>query len=174
MNDWILETDRLVFRPFTPDDLPLVIELHSDPRVQRYMGGTWSAQEMQATLDRFVRQQSEQGYAKWAAFLKDGTFVGRAGVGAFPPLLAAGLGGDQELGYSFKAEFWGSGLASEAAAAVKNWFFAHTAHDRLFGFTDPDNLASQRVLMKIGMRRLPDCDLGFDRPSALFRADRQG
>ena len=172
MNDPILATERLVFRPFTPDDLALIIELHSDPLVQRYMGGPWSEQEMQETLHRFVQQQAGQGYAKWAAFLRDGTFVGRAGVSAFPPLLDAGLGGDQELGYSFKAEFWGMGLATEAALAVKDWFFANTAHDRLFGFTDPENLASQRVLMKIGMRRLPDCKLGFDKPSALFRIDR--
>lgn len=172
MNDPILETDRLVFRPFTPDDLPLVVELHSDPEVQRYMGGTWSEQEMRDTLDRFVRQQAAQGYAKWAAFLRDGTFVGRAGVGAFPPLLAAGQGGDQELGYTFKRAFWGAGLATEAAVALVDWFFANTRHDRLFGFTDPENLASQRVLLKAGMRRLPPCELGFDKPSALFRMDR--
>lgn len=37
----ILETERLVFTPFTADELPLIVELHSDPEVQRYMGGTW-------------------------------------------------------------------------------------------------------------------------------------
>ncbi len=172
MNDPILKTERLAFRPFTPADLSLIVELHSDPQVQRYMGGTWSPEEMRDTLDRFVRQQAEQGHAKWAAFLHDGTFVGRAGVGAFPALLAAGQGGDQELGYCFKPAYWGSGLATEAAHAIVDWFFASTPHDRLFGFTDPDNLASQRVLVKVGMRRLPPCDLGFDRPSALFRMDR--
>ena len=165
----ILQTDRLVFRPFTPDDLPLIVELHSDPSVQRYMGGAWSAQEMQDTLDRFVRQQAEQGHAKWAAFLRDGTFVGRAGVGSFAALEKAGAGGNQEIGYCFKTAFWGGGLATEAARAVAGWFFSNTAHDRLFGFTDPANLASQQVLRKIGMDSLGPCDLGFGEPSALFR-----
>lgn len=172
MNDPILESERLVFRPFTPDDLPLIVELHSDPLVQRYMGGTWSDQDMRDTLDRFVRQQAEQGYAKWAACLRDGTYVGRAGVGSFPALLAAGQGGDQELGYCFKPAFWGSGLATEAARALVDWFFASSRHDRLFGFTHPDNGASQRVLVKVGMQPLGPCDLGFDELSALFRMDR--
>lgn len=172
MNAWVLETERLRFRPFTPDDLPLVVDLHADPLVQRHLGGAWDAPQMQATLDRFVSQQASQGYAKWAAFLKDGTFVGRAGVGAFPALSAAGLGGDQELGYSFKAAVWGRGLATEAAIAVRDWFWANTRHDRLFGFTETENAASRRVLEKLGMRPLPDCDLGFGQPSALYRIDR--
>jgi ribosomal-protein-alanine N-acetyltransferase len=168
----ILETERLVFRPFTPDDLPLIVDLHSDPEVQRYMGGTWSNQEMRDTLDRFVRQQAAQGHAKWAAFLCDGTFVGRAGVGSFPPLAAGGFGGDMEIGYCFKAEYWGGGFATEAAHAIVAWFFANTPHDRLFGFTEPGNAASQKVLLKIGMTPMGSHDLGFDEPSALFRMMR--
>jgi ribosomal-protein-alanine N-acetyltransferase len=168
----ILETDRLKFRPFTPDDLPLIVELHSDPAVQRYMGGTWSDQEMRATLDRFVRQQAAQGHAKWAAFLRDGTFVGRAGVGSFPPLAAGGFGGDMEIGYCFKPAYWGDGFATEAAVAVRDWFFANTPHDRLFGFTEPGNAASQKVLLKIGMTPMGAHDLGFDEPSAVFRMMR--
>lgn len=172
MNDPILQTERLVFRPFTPDDLGLVLDLHSDPEVQRYLGGTWPPEMFQSTLDRMVRQQAEVGHAKWACFLKDGTFVGRAGVGIFPPLLAAGQGGDREVGYSFKRAHWGGGLATEAASALVRWFFANTPDDRLFGFTEPGNLGSQRVLVKAGLTPLGDCDLGFDEPSPLFRIDR--
>ena len=136
------------------------------------MGGTWSDQAMRDTLDRFVRQQAAQGHAKWGAFLRDGTFVGRAGVGSFQPLAAGGFGGDMEIGYCFKQAYWGGGFATEAAHAVTDWFFANTAHDRLFGFTEPGNAASQKVLLKIGMTPLGAHDLGFDEPSALFRMMR--
>jgi [ribosomal protein S5]-alanine N-acetyltransferase len=172
MKATILQTERLMFRPFRLDDLPLIVDLHSDPQVQRYMGGAWSDQEMRDTLDRFVRQQATLGHAKWAAFLRDGTFVGRAGVGSFPPLATGGFGGEMEIGYCFKQVYWGGGFATEAAFAVRDWFFANTPHDRLFGFTEPGNAASQRVLLKIGMTPIGAHDLGFDEPSAVFQMMR--
>jgi [ribosomal protein S5]-alanine N-acetyltransferase len=174
MDGVFLKTERLMFRPFTADDLHLVVELHSDPEVQRYMGGMWSPQEMQATLDRFVRNQATYGMSKWAIFLHDGAFVGRAGVAPFPALSDRGFGGDRELGYSLKRRFWGSGLATEAARAAANWFFDHTDEDVLIGFTEPENAASQQVLRKVGMEPIGFHDLGFDEPSAVFRMMRPG
>ena len=172
MSTSILETERLVFRPFTPDDLDLVTDLHSDPEVQRYLGGMWAPPEMQATLDRFVLSQATHDYSKWAVFLRDGTFVGRAGVSRFPALTDKGFGGDRELGYTLKQAFWGSGIASEAAGAVRDWFWANTDETCLIGFTHPENLASQRVLVKTGMAPLGFHDLGFGEPSAVFRMMR--
>jgi ribosomal-protein-alanine N-acetyltransferase len=162
----ILETERLVFHPFTPDELDLVVELHSDPQVQRHMGGMWSPKEMQETLDRFVRHQASVGHSKWKASLRDGTFVGRAGVGPFE------LTGDCELGYCFKTAFWGQGLATEAARGIVDWFFANTPNDHLIGFTTPGNLASQRVLTKVGMQPQGLHNFGFGELSAVFRLER--
>lgn len=79
---------------------------------------------------------------------------------------------EREIGYCFKKAYWGMGLATEAATAVRDWFFANTDHDHLIGFTDPENHASQRVLLKIGMRALGLQDLGFEKPSAVFRMER--
>jgi ribosomal-protein-alanine N-acetyltransferase len=172
MDGVFLKTERLAFRPFTADDLPLVVELHSDPEVQRYMGGMWSDEEMRATLDRFLRHQATYGMSKWAIFLHDGTFVGRAGVAPFPPLGGKGFGGDRELGYSLKRRFWGAGLATEAARAAADWFFDHTDEAVLIGFTEPGNAASQQVLRKVGMTPIGLHDLGFDEPSAVFRMTR--
>ena len=168
----ILETERLVFSPFTSDDLPLIVELHSDPEVQRYMGGEWSPEDMQDTLDRFLRDQAALGHSKWKACLKDGTFVGRAGVGPFPPREDLAQMPEREIGYCFKKAHWGQGLATEAASAIRDWFFANTRHDHLIGFTDPNNVASQRVLVKIGMQPLGFQDLGFGEPSTVFRMER--
>jgi ribosomal-protein-alanine N-acetyltransferase len=168
----VLETERLVFEPFTAEDLPLIIELHSDPEVQRYMGGEWSDGDMRDTLARFLREQSALGHTKWKASLRDGTFVGRAGVSPFPRAPDPAAAPERELGYCFKRAWWGMGLATEAAGAIRDWFFANTGHDHLIGFTDPENLASQRVLVKIGMAPLGLQDMGFAEPSALFRIDR--
>jgi RimJ/RimL family protein N-acetyltransferase len=77
-----------------------------------------------------------------------------------------------ELGYAFKREFWGLGLATEAAAALTAWFFRNTSHDHLMAMTTPDHAASQGVLQKVGFRPLGVQDVGLFAPHALFRIDR--
>jgi [ribosomal protein S5]-alanine N-acetyltransferase len=162
----ILVTDRLSFRPFTPDDLGLIAELHRDPEVGRYMGGVWTDAEIAEALARFVAEQAERGHSKWAVFTAAGAFVGRAGVSVWPAT------GELELGYAFRPEFWGQGLATEAARAVADWTFANTDVAHIIAFTDPRNYGSQRVLERIGMKRLGDRDMGFDEPSAYFEMRR--
>jgi len=171
MADPILETERMVFTTWTAEDLPLMIELHSDPEVQRFLGGCWSSDVFAATLDRQLRSQARFGFCKWRVHLKDGTFVARAGV---EPWLreGEGCGAEAEIGYAFKRAYWGQGLATEAAAGIAAWVFANTGYDHLIGFTEPENAASQQVLTKIGMRPLGLQDLGFDKPSAVFRVER--
>ena len=141
----ILETKRLVFVPFTPADVDLMVELHSDPEVQRYIGGPWSREEEQWRVDLYVADQARYGFSKWKAYLRDGTFVGRAGVSVDPEL------GEPELGYSFARAAWGQGLASEAAFGIGEFMFAHTDVPELAAFAVSGNLASRRVLEKVGM-----------------------
>jgi [ribosomal protein S5]-alanine N-acetyltransferase len=167
----VLATERLQFFRFTSADLPLIVELHSDPDVQRRLGGTWSPSFMQAKLEELIRDDVEVGYSKWKACLHDGTFVGRAGIQPFPRE-GADRGRTNELGYAFKTEFWGRGLATEAAAALISWFFANTPHDHLMAMTTPDHAASQHVLQKAGFRALGVQDVGLAEPHALFRIER--
>ena len=162
----ILETKRMVFRPFTPDDFDLLAELHRDPEVGRYMGGVWDDAEIAARLAGFVAEHTERGHSKWCVHTREGVFVGRAGVSVWPPT------GELELGYAFRPEFWGQGLATEAARAVAEWTFAHLGVDHIIAYTDLGNFGSQRVLERIGMVRLEDRDMGYEELSAFFRMDR--
>ena len=67
---------------------------------------------------------------------------------------------------------WGKGLATEAAGAVVDWFFERQLAQRLIAFTHPDNIASQRVLRKIGMReRVPILIDGVLDPAFELTAD---
>lgn len=173
MNGWvagldqpILETARLKFRPFTDRDFDLLAELHRDPEVGRYMEGVWSDAKIADSLSRFVTEHATRGHSKWAAFTRDGEFVGRAGVSLWPAT------GELELGYAFAHRFWGQGLATEAARAVAGWTFAKTDVGHLIAFTHARNFGSQRVLERIGMARLSDRDMGFGEPSAFFRMAR--
>ena len=54
----IFETERLVFHPFAPDDHGLLADLHADPEVQRYIGGAWTALDIQGRLDSYVAEQA--------------------------------------------------------------------------------------------------------------------
>jgi len=166
MNPPILKTERLVFHPFTPDDLSLLIELHADPEVQRHLGGAWGPADVQRRLDHYVREHAQKGYSKWKVSRPDGSFVGRAGLADWPHT------GEVELGYVFRRETWGEGLATEAAQALCAWGFVHLPIDHLIGFTDPANLGSRRVLEKIGMRFLGLREIGAPTLSALYRLDR--
>lgn len=162
----ILETERLVFFPFTPDDMPLLKDLHSDPAVQRFLGGPFDEAGYERRLAQYVADQDDFGVSKWKAFLKDGTFVGRAGISWWD---VTGF----ELGYSFKRLAWGQGLASEAARGVVDWTWSKTEIARLCGFTEPGNRASRRVLEKTGFVYEGERDLGFGvAPSAVYWLER--
>lgn len=162
----IFETERLVFRPFTPDDYDLLADLHADPQVQRYIGGAWTRADIQGRLDSYVAEQARFGFSKWKTCLRDGTFIGRVGISWWDRT------GEFELGYSLKREAWGQGFATEASAAVARRFFATTPHPRLHGFTDVENHPSRRVLERIGMAFQGEEDLGFGGMSAVYRLDR--
>ena len=150
MGGVILETERLIFRPFTPDDFDIMLELHSDPEVQRYIGGMFGAEGVRQRLDHYMRDQAEFGFSKWKAYLRDGTFVGRAGVSWDADL------GERELGYTFARAVWGQGLASEAARGIVDWMWANTDAPDIAAFAVKENLASRRVLEKVGM--VFECD----------------
>lgn len=169
MAEPILTTERLAFRPFTPDDFDLMARLHRDPQVGRYFGGAWSDEKVREAIAEFAAEQAERGHSKWLAFTHDGEFVGRAGVSYWEHT------GELELGYALLPAFWGRGLATEAARAVAAYAFRVTDVDHLIGFTHLENTASQRVLERIGMARQPDAHVGAGQPgelSAVYRLDR--
>jgi RimJ/RimL family protein N-acetyltransferase len=165
VGDVILKTERLVFRPFTPQDFDLLLELHSDPQVQRYIGGMFGEAGVRQRLDHYLRDQAERGFSKWKAYLRDGTFVGRAGVSSDPE------SGAVELGYTFARAHWGQGLASEAASGIAAWVWANTDLAQIGAFAVLENLASRRVLDKIGMTFVGEA-MSHGDLCAVYRLDR--
>lgn len=165
MADVILETPRLRFVPFTPDDFDLLLDLHSDPQVQRYIGGMFGADGVRLRLDHYLKDQAAFGFSKWKAYLRDGAFVGRAGVSSDPE------GGGVELGYTFARAAWGQGLASEAARGVVDWMWANTDVPEIGAFAVVENWPSRRVLEKIGMAYVGDAERHGDL-CAIYRLPR--
>ena len=147
-----LETERLVFRRFTEDDVDLLVELDSDPAVMHFVtGGLATSRRAIETdvLPAFLAYyERPAGYGFWAAVeTASGAFVGwfhlRPAEGA-PP-------GEVELGYRLARTSWGSGYATEGTRALVDKGFAELGVERVVAFTMVVHVASRRVLEKAGM-----------------------
>ncbi|MEI1251531.1 GNAT family N-acetyltransferase [Rhizobium aouanii] len=142
----ILKTPRLTFVMWDEGDAILVQQLHTTMATTRYLPGNvpWSLQKAEERLRGWFEEQARDGTTKYKLLAEDGSFVGRAGISKFNEQF--------ELGYSLREEVWGQGLATEAASVLADWFFERELASGFIAFTHPENIASQRVLRKIGMR----------------------
>ena len=147
-----LETDRLFLREFEEDDLQAIHEYASDPKVVRYMGwGPNTEKDTQKFLQRAFEQQRNQPRTDHdlAIILKaENHLIGSGGLYIGNPIHK-----EAELGYSLNRRFWGQGYATEAARAFVAFGFEELGLHRVYATCDPANVASARVMEKIGMQR---------------------
>ena len=143
-----LQTDRLRLRPFAETDADALFALHSDARVLRYWDAPpWSEP---ARAERFLaacRQMADDGTGARVAIdrLSDGAFIGWCGLTRWNPDYRSAA-----LGYCYGEAAWGHGYATEAAGALLQWAFDTLDLNRVQAETDTRNLASARVLEKLG------------------------
>jgi RimJ/RimL family protein N-acetyltransferase len=143
-----IETARLRLRHFAPGDLDALCALFSDPDVVRYLGvqagSIFSRQECEIMLQTSIEGWQKHGFGRWAIVDKRlQKFVGLCGWRSSD--------GTPELLYMLAKEFWGVGLATEAAGACLRYGFEQLHFDSAIAVTRPEHRASRRVLEKIGM-----------------------
>lgn len=147
-----LETERLILRQFTTDDVDLLVDLDGDPEVMRYLSGgtpTPRAEIENEILPHWLTYYSRfEGYGFWAALEKDtGEFIGW-----FHLRPQRGQPVDQpELGYRLRRSAWGKGYGTECSRALLTKAFTELGAVRILASTYQDNLASRRVMEKVGM-----------------------
>ncbi len=141
-------SERLHFRNWTDEDLPLALALWGDARVTALIGGPFEAQQIRAGLDAAMESQRAHGLQYWPCFLREGdSFVGCCGLRPRPDARCP------ELGFHLLPQYWGRGLAREAANAVIEYGFANFVIDGLFAGHHPHNVASARLLQRLGFQR---------------------
>ena len=152
MREVFLETERLVLRRFTADDVDLLAELHGDPEVMRYVTGRATPRERieREILPMYLRwHERSPHFGYFAAEEKaTGEFVGWFHLypgDDDPP-------GHVELGYRLRRAAWGKGYAAEGARGLIEKAFAEMGVERVYAQTMAVNVASRRVLEKAGMR----------------------
>jgi ribosomal-protein-alanine N-acetyltransferase len=151
------ETPRLRLRPFREDDAPALHRILLQPDMLTYF--PWPKEPPLEKVERFVRQQIEQwtsvGYAWWAVELKpSGLLVGWNGLQFLPETR------ETEIGFLIDRSHWHRGLTTEAARVGLQYGFEELELSEIIALAHPDNVASRRVIEKLGMR--------FDRATEYF------
>ncbi|MGW5684156.1 GNAT family N-acetyltransferase [Nonomuraea sp. NPDC003754] len=149
----VLETERLILRRLTPDDLDNLVELDNDPDVMRFLnGGKPVAREeiRDVTLPRLLTYYERPGgFGFWAAEEKaTGEFIGWF---HFRPQRDAPPG-EIELGYRLRRPAWGKGFGTEGSRALIERGFTEQGVERVTAFTMSVNTGSRRVMEKSGLR----------------------
>jgi [ribosomal protein S5]-alanine N-acetyltransferase len=164
-----IRTRRLELRPFAAADAAAMHRIYADPAVMRYVG-RGPVRDLATTvamLDAYVEHQRHHGFSCWAVLERGGDEpIGDAGL-----FLSGGSGPEIELGYTFGERWWGRGYATEAGLACLR--VAAQLHLRpVIAVADPKNLASQRVLEKVGLRR-DGTRTAYGREHVLFRLESE-
>ena len=148
-----LQTERLVLRAFEESDFDAVYAMRSDAEVARYL--YWEPESEEAARRAFSKKLAN------VSLLAEGDILALAAVDRESGLLVAdmilhwvsrghALG---EIGYIVHPAHSGHGYATEAAAPLLAVAFDELGLHRVIGRTEVRNVASARVLEKLGMRR---------------------
>jgi ribosomal-protein-alanine N-acetyltransferase len=145
-----LTTKRLLLRPFGPADVDDCLAYRDDREFARYLPHI-PQPFTRADAEAFVHRNMSEPWDRSPTFavVLAGRVIGTVNLEIDPSA------GSAMLGYAIGRAYWGRGLATEAAQSVLAWAFGALALERVWASTDPDNVRSQRVLRKLGMRPLP-------------------
>ena len=158
----VLETERLILRRLTMDDLDALFALYRDPEVRRYFPeGTLTYEQTKEELEWIINvYYGQYGYGLWATIHKEtGEFIGRCGL---LPWTIDGRA-EVEVAYMLARAYWGQGLGTEAARAILEYGFEQLHLSRLICLVDPGNQASSNVARKVGMTLEKDGDINGER-----------
>ena len=144
----ILETERIVLREFTLDDLPSTKRIVCDEKTMYAWNGAWSDDENLEGLQKQIRGYREDGFGRWAVVLKEtGEVIGICG------LMWCETDKDKvlEIGYLFNRNYWHNGYAAEASIACKEYAFDVLKHDEVFSLIKHNNYSAMNVAIRSGM-----------------------
>jgi ribosomal-protein-alanine N-acetyltransferase len=147
----VIETERLLLRPWRADDLAPLLRLYNDPRVLRYISGgrRLRRERIIGMLAHALRQWRAHGFGPWIAIDRaSGTWLGEIGLNEIPDWPGPHR---VEVGWELDPAWWGRGLASEGGRAALAFGFGECGLERIISVCNPLNAPSRRVMEKIGL-----------------------
>ena len=154
-----IETERLLLRKPRLDDAEALLEFVGDGAVMRPLGSEPGGIEVALEhLERWIERWEANDMGPFIVVSRaDGPLLGRVGpiiwntrVWETSTLADAGADAQVELGWAIGREYWGSGYATEAARAVREWIYATGTVEHLISLINPVNTRSIRVAEKLG------------------------
>lgn len=141
----MIQTTRCDLMALRADDLEHVVRLYTDADVRRFLGGPVDEQTMRSRFPAIL--EPDTSTQRLAVRIKtDGSFAGLVTLSPHHD------GVDTEVSYQFLPEWWGQGYATEAVQAVVTHALTHSGLPRVIAETQTANIASCRLLERIGMR----------------------
>ena len=142
----LVETERLFVRQWVPDDWKRFRPLATDPRVLEYISTEpWSDERIQQFINKGIEVAKTRGWILWPVIHReDAALIGFC-------RFADGFQPDVEIGWRLLPDYWGRGLATEAAKAVMQYGFDTFGFERVISVAQPANHRSIRVMEKLGM-----------------------
>lgn len=141
-------TSRIKLRAFRETEFEDLHQILLNPNVLRYFppADPPSLAKVQKLVERQQKHWEEFGFGWWALALR-GTdqLIGWCGLNFLPET------DEVELKYLLAEEFWGEGIATEASRVSLTYVLSTTDLEQIIGLVHPENIASQRVLEKVGM-----------------------
>lgn len=166
----ILRTERLVLRRWRDEDVAPMAAINADPEAMRWIasGETRDEGQTRASLAAWERFWEENGFGLFAVEIRaTGQVAGLTGF-AVPHFLPEVLP-SVEIAWRLGRDYWGQGIATEAARAALGFALGELGIDRIIAIVQVGNGASERVAAKLGMLlERETIDPGSGRPVRVF------
>ena len=158
----MIETARLILRPWREADKPAFAAIVNTPAMMTHFGGVQPREQIDALIDAQMANQADYGFSMWAVDERaTGDLAGICGLRKMP-YPDTRITGELEAGWRIAERHWGTGVAQEAAQAAFDWGWANTGFPRITAYTNVENEPSWRLMLRLGMTR---CDeLAFSHP----------
>ena len=145
----IAQTPRLIIREFLPEEQETYLHHFTDEEVCLYLPKRTTEERINIFQTAIANYANSKLTGIWGMFDKEsGEFIGSC-------LLRPFNGDDKilEVGYSMDKKYWGQGIGTEMTEAMIAHGFSDTNVDEIVGVTVLENIGSQRVLEKAGLKR---------------------
>ncbi len=160
MKNTFIETERLILRPLTLDDVEALHTILGDEQIMEHYPKAFDINQTKAWIQKNIERYSVFGFGLWAVVIKqNNVLIGDCGItmqninGFIRP----------EIGYHIHKNYQRQGYAKEAGIACKNWIFKNSTFKKVYSYMNTANIASQATAKAIGMIKVDEyVDDGID------------